>query len=219
MGELYDVVCALLRDVCRFAEYGSHLRLRGYQAQVASAIVDSVIGRKGLSFVVIFPRQSGKNELQAQIETYLLTALSHFDAEIVKVSPTYKPQTLNAMRRLERTLKRNICTHALGWRKESGFIYRVGKARAIFLSGSQTANVVGATASELLECDEAQDVLIAKWDKDFAPMAASTNATRVFWGTAWTSNTLLSRELRLAQAAEKADGIPRIFRIDAAEVA
>jgi hypothetical protein len=49
-----------------------------------------------------------------------------------------------------------------------------------FLSAAPSSNIVGATVSLLLECDEAQDVEIAKWDKEIAPMAASTNATRVF---------------------------------------
>jgi hypothetical protein len=114
--------------------------------------------------VVIFPRQSGKNELQAQMESYLLTALSGHPAEIVKVSPTWKPQSLNAMRRLERLLKRNDFANYLGWKKESGYIYRVGEARMFFFSGSPAANVVGATASTLLEADEAQDIQPAKWD-------------------------------------------------------
>ena len=168
--------------------------------------------------MIIFPRQSGKNELQAQLESYLLALLSPLDAEIVKVSPTWKPQSLNAMRRLERVLSKNIITRGLDWTKEQGYIYRVGSARIFFLSGSPTANVVGATASTLLECDEAQDVLISKWDKEIAPMAASTNATRVFWGTAWTSKTLLSREMRAAMKAQKKDGIQRVFKIDAHQV-
>ncbi len=37
------------------------------------------------------PRQSGKNELQAQLETYLLLLYSELEGEIVKVSPTWKP--------------------------------------------------------------------------------------------------------------------------------
>jgi hypothetical protein len=49
-------------------------------------------------------------------------------------------------------------------------------------------------------------------------MAASTDATRVFWGTAWTADTLLARELRAAQAAEAADGVRRLFRKDALEI-
>ncbi len=209
-----DAIKTVGSDILTFTTIGSNLKLRRYQTKVASAIVDSVIHRRGLTFVVIFPRQSGKNELQAQIEAYLLSFFSLEDAEIVKVSPTWKPQSLNAMRRLRRVLERNSIT-LFRWSKESSYIYRIGRARIFFLSGSPTANVVGATASTLLECDEAQDVLPAKWDKDFAPMAASTNATRVFWGTASSSKTLLAREMRLAQEAERADGIQRVFKIDA----
>ena len=219
MVDLYDIVMRLLRDVVLFAKTASGIELRNYQVEVARSVVTSVLKNLGLTFVVVFPRQSGKNELQAQIETYLLMVLAHTDAEIVKVSPTYKPQTENAMRRLQRVLDRNLFAHELKWSKESGYIYRIQKARIFFLSGSPTANVVGATASTLLECDEAQDVLPSKWDKDFAPMAASTNATRVFWGTAWTSRTLLARELRAAQAAEKRDGIRRVFMMNATDVA
>jgi hypothetical protein len=205
----------LLGDVALFAEYASGIRLRSYQLDVAESIVRSVIANQGLTFVVLFPRQSGKNELQALIEIYLMTVLCDRDADIVKVSPTYKPQTLNAMRRLERRLARNLVTSLVPWTREAGHVYRMGRARTTFLSGSPTANVVGATASTLLECDEAQDVLPSKWDKDFAPMAASTNATRVFWGTAWTSRTLLARELRAARDAQQRDGRRRVFVIDA----
>ncbi len=50
-------------------------------------------------------------------------------------------------------------------------------------------------------------------------MAASTNATRVFWGTAWTSRTLLHRELAAAKAAQQRDGIRRVFVLSADDVA
>ena len=88
----------------------------------------------------------------------------------------------------------------------------------IFLSGAPEANIVGATASALLEVDEAQDVTIEKFDKEIAPMTASTDATRVFWGTAWTSTTLLGRELRLSREAERADGVRRTFVLSAPDV-
>ncbi len=225
MDDFTPLIKRLMRDPVQFAWRASGLRLRAYQEAVARAVVDSVVHRKGLSFVVMFPRQSGKNELQAQIEAYLLALFSQTPAEIVKVSPTWKPQSLNAMRRLERLLSRNLITCALpsggspGWKKESGYIFRVGEARIFFLSGAPEANIVGATASTLLEVDEAQDVLPDKFDKDIAPMAASTNATRVFWGTAWTSATLLARELRAAQAAEQRDGQRRLFVLGADDVA
>jgi len=207
----------LMENVVVFARDGSGIQLRQYQEQVALAVVESIIEEKGDSFVVVFPRQSGKNELQAHIEAYLLLWYSQVEAEMVKLSPTWKPQSLNAMRRLERVLKRNGLAWDR-WVKESGYIYRVGSARIFFLSASPEAHIVGATASHLLEVDEAQDVTISKFDKDIAPMAASTNATRVFWGTAWTSRTLLARELRLARQAEEQDGRRRAFVLTAEQV-
>jgi hypothetical protein len=214
---LVDTFKQILRDVNRFCAEGGGIWLRSYQQQVAEAIVSSAIQGKGLTFVVMFPRQSGKNELQANIEAYLLSVCSVEHAEIVKVSPTWKPQSLNAMRRLERVIARNLITRDR-WTKRSGYIYQVGTAMIHFLSGSPTSSIVGATASLLLECDEAQDVEIAKWDKEIAPMAASTNATRVFWGTAWTSRTLLARELRAARLLEQADGLRRTWVLTADEV-
>ena len=95
----------------------------------------------------------------------------------------------------------------------------MGQARAFFFTGSPEANIVGATASTLLEVDEAQDIQIAKYDKDIAPMAASTNATRIFWGTAWTSRTLLARELRAAAQDQAKDGCRRVFVRSADDVA
>jgi hypothetical protein len=208
----------LLLDPVAFTERTGGIRLRQYQRGPLQTILQSVLCHQGHSFVVMFPRQSGKNELQAQLECYLLALLSRTPAEMVKISPTWKPQSLNAMRRLERVLQRNAVTRRM-WRKESGYIYRVGSARMLFFSGASEANIVGATAGTLLEVDEAQDVSIAKYDKDIAPMAASTNATRVFWGTAWTSRTLLARELRAARTAEQGDGIRRAFVLTADEVA
>ena len=209
-----------LRDACTFTENISRLRLRSYQAEVINQVCQSCYYDLGLTFVVMFPRQSGKNELQAQLEAYLMTLYAEVTPgiEIVKVSPTWKPQSLNAMRRLERVLQYNVLANTKGWKKESGYIFKVGNSRISFLSGDPEANIVGATANKLLEVDEAQDVSIEKFDKDIAPMAASTNATKIFWGTAWTSNTLLARELRAAMEAGHKDGIIRVFRTDADRV-
>jgi hypothetical protein len=207
----------LCSDVVMFTRHLGGLKLRSYQQAVARAIIDSVVHNRGLSFVVMFPRQSGKNELQAQIEVYLLALLGERHAEMVKISPTYQPQSLVAMRRIERALQSNLLTRN-HWQRHAGNLYQFRNARLTFLSGAPESNIVGATASTLLEVDEAQDVSIAKYDKEIAPMAASTNATRVFWGTAWTSRTLLARELRAAQAAEAVDGVQRVFRTSAEDV-
>src|SRR5581483_9542884 len=215
IGKLKDFV----RDVVLFVHAASGLRLREYQKTVARAIVDSVRHKRGLTFVVIMARQAGKNELQAQLEAYLLLRYSTRDMEIVKASPTAMPQSFTSMRRLKRVLGRNMFARSVSWKSELGYIFRVGSARIYFLSAMESSNVVSHTASLLLECDEAQDVAISKWDKDFDPMAASTDATKVFWGTVWTSRTLLAREMRAALRAEREDGIRRVFLVDANAVA
>ena len=218
MSEFTPIIKKLLRDPVIFARHASQLTFRNYQRGVIEAIFDSVIHARGMEFVVMFPRQSGKNELQAQLEVYLLTLLSIHPVEMVKVSPTLQPQALNAMRRVEKVLRQNFLLGQT-WKKEAGNSYLLGNARLTFLSGAPESSIVGATASGLLEVDEAQDVTILKYDRDIAPMGASTCATRVFWGTAWTSVTLLSRELHAAQNAEKTDGIRRVFRLTADDVA
>ena len=215
----FDILFGKLgRDVTVFTRHASGIRLRGYQEAVAQAVVHSVINGQGLGFVVIFPRQSGKNELQAQLQAYLLMLFHGQRSEMVQVSPTWKPQTTNAMYRLEAVLNGNRVLQDR-WHKRFGHVYQVGAARLTFLSGSPNANIVGATADLLLSVDEAQDIQADKFDKEIAPMAASTNATRILWGTAWTSSTLLAREEQAARMLQGQDGVQRVWRLTCEDVA
>ena len=132
--------------------------------------------------------------------------------------PTFKPQTEIAIHRLDARLSRNLVLHK-EFKRRSGHIYRVRKARTFFLSADPSANVVGATAWPLLVINEAQDVLPAIYDKRFAPMAAAHNATRLFSGTAWTSNTLLAREERVCRLKQEADGKRRVFIATGSDIA
>jgi len=102
--------------------------------------------------------------------------------------------------------------------KEANAI-RMGDARAIFLSAEPAANVVGHTASILLEADEAQDIDEEKFDREFRPMAATTNATTVYYGTAWDDRSLLEHVKQQNLALERRDGVRRHFQYDWEEVA
>ncbi len=207
---LTEAIRAFLRDIRLFSRIVVRRELRGYQLAPARAIVDSVIRRRGLTFAVVMSRQAGKNELSAQLEAYLMNLFQQVrGATLVKASPTYKPQTLNSKLRLLDALANPWNARFL--HTGDGHVVRLGHCRCAFFSAQPGANVVGATASVLLECDEAQDVDPAKWDKDFAPMAASTNATTVFYGTLWSADTLLSRVIRQLRAQEAADGVQRVF--------
>jgi hypothetical protein len=207
-----------LGSLALFARLGPlGVRLRPYQLEAARAILDSIRTCAGSTFVLVLPRQSGKDELITQLLVYLLRCLSHKPRAMVVVNPTYKPQTINAITRLDECLKSNPLTGS-SWRKRSDFMRQVGACRVSFLSGDGQANVVGATASLLLVVNEAQDISETVYDRNFAPMCASTNATRLICGTVWTSS-LLGREMRHARRMQESDGVQRLFMWDADQVA
>lgn len=199
-----------LSDIELFSRLVLRRPLRSYQLAVARAIVGSVLEGRGLTFAVMMARQAGKNETSAQVEAFLLNYFRRRGGYLVKAAPTFKPQTVNSLLRLTAVLEGSLLPPP---RREGGYILRVGRARALFLSASPQASVVGATANILLEADEAQDIDEAKWEKDFRPMGASTNVTTVLWGTAWTSGTLLARAIRRLRQAEERDGLQRVFLV------
>jgi len=140
-------------------------KLRPYQREVAVAVLSSVFAKKGLTFSVEIARQGGKNELSAQLELLLLTLNMAQPLNLIKCSPTFKPQTIISMMRLKERL--NDAGFDGIWVSELGYIIRLGNARAIFLSADESANVVGNTAHILLEVDESQDVGKEKYTKEF----------------------------------------------------
>ncbi|MBI4267271.1 MAG: hypothetical protein HY662_00620 [Chloroflexi bacterium] len=191
--------------------------LRPYQQEVALAVLDSVFGRKGLTFSVEIARQGGKNELSAQLELLLLTIFMAESQNLIKCSPTFRPQTIISMTRLKDRL--NDAGFDGIWAAELGYIIKLGNARAIFLSADESANVVGHTAHILLEIDEAQDVNKEKYTKEFKPMGATTNVTTVHYGTTWDDTALLEEIKQSNTELERRDGTRRHFRYDWQEVA
>jgi len=192
-------------------------KLRPYQREVALAVLDSVFHRRGLNFSVEIARQGGKNELSAQLELLLLTLYMAEPQNMIKCSPTFKPQTIISMMRLKDRL--NDVGFGGTWVTELGYIIRLGNARVIFLSADESANVVGNTAHLLLEIDESQDVSKEKYTKEFKPMGATTNVTTVHYGTTWDDSTLLEEVKQTNLELERRDGIKRHFRYDWEEIA
>lgn len=193
--------------------------LRPYQQEIARAVLQSALHGRGLSFSVLVARQGGKNELSAQLELALLLANSRRAAEAVKCAPTFAPQCRISLRRLWQRL----VSAGLGGRRgaaiEGGSAVRLGAARQRFLSAEPGAHVVGHSADPLLEVDEAQDVDPEKFARDFLPMGATTNATVVYYGTAWDDSCLLAQARERHIALERRDGVRRHFAVDWQEVA
>jgi hypothetical protein len=191
--------------------------LRPYQLEIARAVLGSIEEHRGLTFSVEIARQGGKNELSAHIEVLLLTMFMARGCGSVKCSPTFKPQTVISMTRLKQRLD-DFGFEGI-WCTEMGYIVRLGAARQVFLSAEDSSSVVGHTADVLLEIDESQDVSKDKYTKEFRPMASSTNATTVHYGTTWDDATLLEEVKQANLELEKKDGIRRHFRFDWQEVA
>ncbi len=189
-----------LGDVARFsAACWPDKALRRYQVGPARAIVAAVRGLTGETLAAVFARQSGKDEMLAQVLSYLLVLHQYEGGEIVCAQPSLVPQGQISMRRLVDRLA--DARPFVSEMADAGNVVRVGRASVRYLSASETANVRGATASLLLVANEAQDILPDVWDARFEPMGASTNAPTLMMGTVWTAETLLSRAMLAAATA------------------
>src|SRR5579862_3674318 len=147
-------IAHVLSDIGLFSRHVIGRPLRPYQLEPARAILHSILHHQGLTFTVMMSRQAGKNELSAQLEAFLLLRFQRTQATIVKAAPSFRPQIAESIRRLERCLD-NPLSRGL-WTRHLGNI-QLRNARVLFFSGAPESHVVGATASLLLEIDEAQD--------------------------------------------------------------
>ena len=210
------------QQITRFARHVLGKPLYPYQAEIAEAILASVLDGQGRIFTVMMARQSGKNQLSAVLEAYLLTCLA--EGTIVKAAPTFTPQIINSRLRLLSLLdtpltRRRIWTNhgyivGLAPQADPALLRTQAGPRVMFYSASPESNVMGATADLLLEIDEAQDVSHEKFNRDFRPMASTKNATTVLYGTAWTDTTLLAQQRAVNLAIEQETGARCHFEYD-----
>ena len=191
--------------------------LRSYQLDLVRAVAGSVSRRDGETFAAVFSRQSDKDEALAQLCSYLMSRHRLTGGSVVIATPALRPQGLVARDRLLARLDNPLTRGST--RLREGSIVEVGKASVRYLSAARAANSRGNTASLLLVANESQDIDPDFWDAVFAPMAASTNATTLFLGTVWTSDTLLARQMRLLRERESSDDRRRLFKVDWREVA
>lgn len=167
--------------------------LRGLQAEVIKRNEEHVMRHDGGVMVNYIPRQVGKNQIAAELQRRHLFRNQCSDRmrTWIRTAPTHKPQIVNSKKRLRELM--NIDTK---WRirhpifegqklvREEGYIWKVGNASVEFLSSGPNANVVGATASECLDMDEAHKVRKEKFDEDFMPFTADQNSATLLWGVA-----------------------------------
>lgn len=160
------------------------------QIETIKLIEEHIDKRSGKVITVRSSRQTMKNECSATVEERFLLRFQRCGGSIVKTAPTYRPQIVNSKRRLDKMLRLDPFVGRSGGYKE-GYIKQLGLAEVNFLSGDANANVEGATASELLEIDEAHIIDKGKYEESFAPMTAFYSAPTVMWGVAACKEDLL----------------------------
>lgn len=183
--------------------------LRGYQFETFRRIAEAMQALPNVDITMMFPRQSGKNEISAAFVAYLLRSHASRGGSIIVTAPTLHPQatisrdrTVDVMRRTMLRLKGRIAAEFAA----DSFSIRSGSAKATFLSASPTANVAGHTASIALIADEAQDIDQEWFDRQFRPMTASTGAPVLLFGTPWTGESLLERAVAKNRALDARNG-------------
>lgn len=191
--------------------------LRAYQRRVFLPLCRGLLLARHEQFTLLMPRQSGKNQLAATIVTALLLAHARRGGSIVVCAPTFHPQAVISLERTCAILEPAARLAGLRpLRAESRL--RCGNAEAIFLSASGHAQVAGHTASIALLADEAQDIDADWFDRQFRPMAASTGAPALLFGTPWDGESLLERAVA-RNAGRMAAGVPLHYTVTWQEVA
>lgn len=191
MANAKDLILRCLRDPQFEATHIAKRPLRGPQIDVINRVERHVALQMGGVLTIKQSRQTGKNEVSAILQRRHL--LRRYNAAAyacwIRTAPTHKPQIVNSKKRLRELMRigdRGVVKYplfgGLKMHKEEGYIWRVGNAAVEFLSSGPQANVVGATASTCLDMDEAHKVEQSKFDEDFAPFTANTDAATIMWG-------------------------------------
>lgn len=182
--------------------------LYGYQIEPLTTVVDSILQQHGREFLFVFPRQSGKDESVAHLQTYLLNLFQRSGGHIVYGD---KGDGLGrGLKRLEDRLDNPL--NKSKWYKRSKPTSRcLGRAATVFLSTHITAHARGETAKILLIINELQDQLGSHIQAVFTPMRAAHNSTAVYLGTVKTKSDALWLKKRELERQSAQDGVQRVF--------
>jgi hypothetical protein len=184
--------------------------LYDYQLAPLEAVLASVREGRGRDFLLVFPRQSGKNEAVAHLLVYLLNLLRRHSGQIVYAA--IGDGIGRGLQRLEARLDNDL--NRGKWRRGGQPLRRsVGRASVVFASSHPSAFGRGETAHWLLVVDELQDQDAAHLEAVFEPMRAANNATALYLGTVRSRHDALWQKKEALERLEAADGVRRVFMV------
>jgi len=209
MTELASAVRAVLSRPERFSRHVLGMPLHDYQVAPLKAVARSVLLRQGHEFLFVFPRQSGKNEVAAHLQVYLLNLLQRIGGNIVFAA--VGDGMGRGIRRLEQRLDNPWNRDQ--WRRAGSPDRRcLGKACVVFISSHPQAHSRGETADWLLIVDELQDQEPYHLESVLTPMRAAHNATALYLGTVRTRQDALWQKKTALEQQQTAND-RRVFMI------
>jgi len=199
-----------LSDIALFSRLVIQVPLYKYQVRPMRAVTGSILGGYGREYLLVFPRQSGKNEAVAQLLVFLLNLLQRRGGNIV-----YGATGDGLGRGIQRLEKRLDNPWNRGrWRKAARPARRIlGQAAVVFLSSHPSASARGETADWLLVIDEMQDQLASHLEAVFEPMRAANNATALYIGTVRSTNDALWQKKQELEQLGDLDQVQRVFAV------
>ncbi len=160
------------------------------QIEAIQLVEKHIHEKTGKVITIRSARQTMKNECSGMICVRALAYYKDKGGTYIRTAPTWRPQILNSKQRIEKFLKRDPLINK-DYQSRDGFILQHGEAQILLLSSDKGANVVGSTASIVLDIDEAHKVDKGKFEEDFGPMAAYHNVPIIMWGVAADKQDLL----------------------------
>jgi hypothetical protein len=214
-GETADWLRGCLVDLDLFSRRLLRRPLRGYQLEPLLALLDSLRRRRGDEFLLVFPRQSGKNEAVAQFLAYWLNLCYRRGGQVVYAATG--DGLGRGVKRLEEHLANELDRRL--WRKSQRPIRRsLGRASVVFVSAHPAAAARGETAHWLLVVDELQEHLASHIEAVFTPMRAAHNASALYLGTVRSASDALWQKKLELERLEAADGRRRVFMVGPEQV-
>lgn len=184
--------------------------LHPYQLEPLQAVLRSILNNDGDEFLLVFPRQSGKNEAVAQFLVFLMNVFKNRSGNIVYGA--IGDGLGRGIQRLEQRLENNF--NKGQWLKGGRPQRRaIGNTAVVFVSSHPAAHSRGETARHLLVIDELQDQDPNHIAAVFTPMRAAHNTTALYLGTVrLTTDALWQKKTELERQSEQ-DGRRRVFLV------
>jgi hypothetical protein len=184
--------------------------LTTYQIEIARAVLDSVLHDRGLLFTVELPRGAGVRELSAQLELLMLTLHVNDGVRLLRVAPHGSE---GQSQRLAGFLRESALQGL--WSAGRGTV-RLGRSVVRYVASDE----LGPTLVEprfaavgLIEVADAHLVDREVYERWIEPLASSSGATTVLYGTPLNGETHFERLKQANRDREADDGLRRHFRV------